>query len=434
VKVKILLRLKVANAQGKEHVRCEVKQTADGIGIIRFVGEFNWWSTNSADQFRTAIDTLKANGVTQLRAYINSPGGSVFEANEIYNLLVAFNKEDDRYLDIGALCCSAATTVAGAFPVKNTRAYQNATVMMHNPTTYIDGEEKDLESGATLLKNLKQGYVKRWSKRMGISESMLSKKMDSTWWFSQEELTKYNIVSSFIDGDDVVPEDTKQVFNKFQVQNIPAVLNKLITEPVNIIEEDEPDNSTVTNFKLQMKNFIVLLMASMTAIKTYLTNENASEAEVVAALTRAFNEKDSKITELTADVTQKNTKITELENKIKDHTTQMIKALLDVAQNTEKKITADQRKVYEEQAGTLGYDGLSKILNAIPARTSVRNQIEIGSGKKNGTKEKEEEQERIEPEFSLNGRGERVYDGNKKSQQEVYARIVADQQKKATGK
>jgi len=176
-----------------------------------------------------------------------------------------------------------------------------------------------------------------------------------------------------------------------------------------------------------MKNFVTLLMASMTAIKTYLKNENASEAEVVAALTQAFGEKETKITELTNSLKVSEDKVKELNTQVENHNKQMIKARLDLAQNVEKKITAEQRKVYEEQAPTLGYDGLDKILNALPARTSVKLQLE--DPKNAGKKKEGEQEEREEPEYVEKENGARVYNSNKKNQGEVYARMVLAQAK-----
>jgi ATP-dependent Clp protease, protease subunit len=416
VKVKVLLRVKDA----KGNIRCEVKQNAD-TGILRIVGEIDWWK-NSSDNFRVALDTMKQSGITKLKAYVNSPGGSVHEANEIYNLIVAFCSEENRSLDIGAMCASAATTIAGAFPQKNTRAYQNVTWMMHNCQIGVYGEKKDLISYAKLLENLENTYRKNWAKRMGISETFLKNKMDETWWLTAEELIKYNIASSIIDDNDSVPTDTRQVLNKLDVKEFPSVLNKVLPPE----EEKKPEPVTKTN---TMKNLILLLMASMGAfVKNYLSGkEDATEAEMVAALTKAWNDKDNKITELTNSITAKDTEITTLKAQVKKHNEDMIKALLDVAEKTEKKITAEARKVYEEQAPILGFDGLSKILAAIPARKSVKDSLENGNtNPAAGGKGKDDERE--EPQFTKDENGGRVYD-KPSNQQAVLQRMMIEQSK-----
>lgn len=416
MKVKVLLRVKDA----KGNVRCEVKQSAD-TGVLRIVGEIDWWN-NSAESFRAALDTLKQNGISKLKAYINSPGGSVWEANEIYNLIIAFCPEDNRSADLGAMCASAATTIAGAFPQKNTRAFRNITWMMHNHRVGIEGEQRDLLSYANLLGNMDSNYRKRWATRMNISETVLKNKMDTTWWLTADELKTYHVISSIIDEEDVVPADTRNVFNKLEIKEIPAVLNKVLPPA-----ENNPEPKPIEN---KMKNFILLLMASLPSLKNLLPSaENSNEADMVAALSKAFNEKDSKITELTNSVTAKDAEIKKLNDQVKKHNDDMIKALLDVAQNVEKKITAETRKIYEEQAPVLGYDGLSKILNAIPARKPVKDTIENNGG--NSRKEKDDERE--EPTFNEGQGGARIYnkDANQKA---TLHRLMVEQSKAAASK
>ena len=165
-----------------------------------------------------------------MKAYINSPGGSSWEANEIYNLIIENFIQENRSLDIGALCASAATTIASAFPKANTRAFKNVVWMMHNHRIIIEGEERDLTSSAGLLKNLDDNYRKRWAQRMNVSEEFLKTKMDSTWWLTSEELLTHNIISSFVDKDDTeLAPDTQNLFNRFGVK-IPEALNKKLND------------------------------------------------------------------------------------------------------------------------------------------------------------------------------------------------------------
>lgn len=415
-KVKVLLRVKDA----KGNIRCEVKQSAD-TGVLRIVGEIDWWN-NSAESFRAALDSLKQSGIVKLKAYINSPGGSVWEANEIYNLIIAFCPEDNRSVDLGAMCASAATTIAGAFPQKNTRAFRNITWMMHNHRVGIEGEQRDLLSYANLLGNMDNSYRKRWATRMNISETVLKNKMDATWWLTADELLSYNVISAIIEQEDAVPADTRNVFNKLEIKELPAVLNKALPPA------EEPNPEPV-NLETKMKNFVLLFMAAMGgALNSYFPKkaEDATEAEMVAGLTKAFADKDSKITELTNSVSAKDAEIKNLKDQVKKHTDEMIKALLDVAQNVEKKITAETRKIYEEQAPVLGYDGLSKILNAIPARTSLKNTIESGGGNPPAGGNKDEKRE--EPVFAEGPGGSRVYTGAG-DQKAVLHRMMVEQSK-----
>jgi ATP-dependent protease ClpP protease subunit len=421
MKVKVLLRVKV-----KDQIRCEIKQSSD-TGLLRIEGGIDWWNNNAA-QFRTALESLRQAGITKINLYLNSPGGSVYEANEIYNQLNAW--EGQKTLTIGALCCSAATIIALAFKKEDTEGYNNLSYMAHEPRLSImDATETDLYSSATLLANTKKVYVKLMAARTGLTESAFTKKMLATWWLTADDCLQYNLIGKIKDGVASVPVDAAAVFNQYKFENVPDVLNSLITPPEEEeVNEEEEQEEKISQDKtiFNMKQFILLLMASIAGIKTYITNENASEADVVAALTKAFGEKDSKITELTNQLKTEKDSVVELKAKIEDHNKQMIKALLDVAQNTEKKITAEQRKVYEEQAPALGYDGLSKILASLQPRTSVKDVLNNKAEKPKNTENDEQEEEREEPKFTIGENGARIYNSaaGKTQKDLVYASMA----------
>jgi ATP-dependent protease ClpP protease subunit len=430
VKVKVLLRVKVKDATGAEHLRCEVKQSAD-TAIIRIEGFIDWWVNNSA-KFRAAIDALKNAGIKKLELYVNSGGGSVSEAFEIANILRTWT--DDKTLTLGALCASAATYLILPFDKKHVKSYRNITAMMHNPQALIEGEEKDLLSGAKLLANTKKIIIKEFAARMGLTDTQLSNKMDATWWMTYQDLVDYNLVGSSVEGNDELPKDTAKVFNQMKYENVPVVLNKALgIELLNIEEEDtDPsgESGKGTNpLKTTMKNLIQLLMVSMTALKAHLTDENANEAQLVAALNKVFTEKENKITELTESLKTEQDKVKNLNTQVENHNAAMIKARLDIAQNNEKKITADQRKVYEDQVKNkkLDFEGLDAILNAIPARVTLKQQLENNAGGGKGAG-KEKDEEREQPEFVETNEG-RLYNkaGN---QRDILNRMIAEQSKK----
>jgi ATP-dependent Clp protease protease subunit len=428
VKRKIILRVIHKDPKnGAEHVRCTVKQSAEA-GTIRIEGGIDWWANNSA-QFRAAIDALKSAGVKTLDVYLNSPGGSVYEANEIANILDSWTGE--KTLTLGALCCSAATNLILPFEKKNVKAYSNITAMMHNPTISIfDAEEKDLVSNAKLLANTKKTYIKKMSVRTGLSETQLSNKLDQTWWMTYQDLVDNNLVGGKVEKEDALPADTANVFNACKYENVPVMLNKALG--VELLNEDEDldtddgksDSGNKTLLKTTMKNLLSLLMVSVLALKNKLT-ETATEAEVVAAITNAFNEKETEITTLKQSLKDEQEKVKTLNTQVENHNTQMITALLDVAEKTEKKITPDQRKVFNEQAKTLGFDGLQKIINAIPARTSIKNALENG-GEGKGKKAENQTEDRVDPEFVETADG-RLYNKAGNQRDALQRAIVAQQ-------
>ncbi len=61
----------------------QIKNKA-GKAFIQIIGEISFWK-NSSEKFTSAIDGLINAGVEDVELYINSTGGSMFEAYEIAN-------------------------------------------------------------------------------------------------------------------------------------------------------------------------------------------------------------------------------------------------------------------------------------------------------------------------------------------------------------
>lgn len=200
---------------GKDgNFRCQLQQSNNNTASLKITGEIDWFQ-NNAESIRNVINEMKVSGVDTLHAYINSPGGLAVEANEIYNIIKSNFVENNRHLTIGALCASAATMIASAFPKKNTKGHKNTVFMMHNHSVLVYGEERDLISSASLLKKLDENYRSIWSARMGVTDEFLKSKMESEWWLLGNELVQYNVIGSFIDKEDTeIVASSQHVLNK----------------------------------------------------------------------------------------------------------------------------------------------------------------------------------------------------------------------------
>lgn len=373
--LKLLAQIKV-----KDQTRCEIKASAD-TAEIKIIGEISWWKNNS-EEFTRQMEAIKAAGITKLKCYINSGGGSVWDANEIYNQLFAFEGEKD--LEIGAICASAATIPAMAFEKERTTGASNMAYMIHNPRTNVfDAEEKDLETGIQLLKNTKETISKLYQKRTGMSKTAIANKMSATWWMTAEMAKENGFIGKIKGESDALPEDTGDVFNRYKFDNVPSVLNTALNTPP--VAETPKENET---FTITMKDFLTLLLATVTGLTNFI-KADASNADIVAGLSKAFADKDSQILNLTNSEKTLKEKITKLEADAKTQADLMIKNALDAAE-TSKKITKDQRAEFEKQAEKIGLDGLTAILNTLTPRASVKDALQNdGKGKKDEGKKDE---------------------------------------------
>lgn len=109
------------------------KVTNAGVGELHIygaIGDF-WGEGVTAASVKAQLDALK--GASRLNIFINSPGGSVFEADAIYSQLSRFPGEKVAYID--GLAASAASYIALAADRVVTAPH--AKWLIHNASTMV---------------------------------------------------------------------------------------------------------------------------------------------------------------------------------------------------------------------------------------------------------------------------------------------------------
>ena len=106
---------------------------------VRITGHIGW--ETDSENFRKQVDDIIASGITEADIYINSPGGSVFDANEIVNILSRFTVKNCTG---GALVASAASYIACA--CDTFEMPENGMLMIHRPSGYAGGKIEDFQS------------------------------------------------------------------------------------------------------------------------------------------------------------------------------------------------------------------------------------------------------------------------------------------------
>lgn len=142
---------------------------------------------------------LRDLGGKDLTLRINSPGGDVFQAQAIYNLLRAYTGKIHCHID--GICASAATLVASA--ADDVIMPANALYMIHNPMMcfgYQTLTRDDLAKCIEQMDKTKDTLLNVYSDRCGdsLTRDEIARMMDAeTWMTAQEALD-----NGFVDGVD----------------------------------------------------------------------------------------------------------------------------------------------------------------------------------------------------------------------------------------
>lgn len=131
-----------------------------------------------------------------IKLYINSPGGSVYDGLAIYDTM-NFIKPDVQTIGIGLQASMGAFLLsAGA---KGKRAVlPNARVMIHQPSSGTRGKITDQEIDLREGLLLKEKLAKILSKNTDQDFEKLKNDMERDYWMSAEEAVKYGLVDKII--------------------------------------------------------------------------------------------------------------------------------------------------------------------------------------------------------------------------------------------
>lgn len=168
----------------------------------------------SANEFRTALNGL---GGKDLLLRINSPGGSVFQAQAMYNLLKAYSGRIRCHID--GICASAATLVACA--ADEIVMPSNALFMIHNPMIYPAGEamtRADLETYLSMLDTIKTTLVNVYAAKCGgaLSRDEIEQMMDEETWMTADDAK----ANGFVDAIDDYGVDASMHSGVLVVNNV----------------------------------------------------------------------------------------------------------------------------------------------------------------------------------------------------------------------
>lgn len=150
--------------------------------IFAAIGDWEELGEVSAKQFATELSKLPSS-VKRLDIHINSPGGSVFEAQAIYSRLADHRSEKIVYVD--GLAASAASIVAMVGHKIYIRA--NANMMIHLPSGFAIGNADDMRTVASALDSVTESMINVYAKRSGLEREELRSLMAAETWFSPQQ-------------------------------------------------------------------------------------------------------------------------------------------------------------------------------------------------------------------------------------------------------
>lgn len=171
--------------------------------------------------FKDELDLCQGN----ITVWINSPGGDVFAAAQIYNILMDY--KGDVTVKIDGLAASAASVIAMA----GTEVLMSpvAMMMIHNPMTVAIGDTQEMHKAIEMLSEVKESIINAYEIKSGLSRSKLARLMDGESWFNAKKAIELGFADKMLFHDNKEPNDEELeavMFSRTAVTN--SLLLKLI--------------------------------------------------------------------------------------------------------------------------------------------------------------------------------------------------------------
>ena len=127
-----------------------------------------------------------------IKLYINSPGGSVYDALAIYDTM-QYVKNDIQTVGIGVQASAAAFLLSSGTKGKRS-LLQHATVMIHQPSSGTRGKVTDQEIDLREALRVKKLLEEIMVKNTGQKADKIHHDMERDFWMTSDEAKKYGII------------------------------------------------------------------------------------------------------------------------------------------------------------------------------------------------------------------------------------------------
>lgn len=145
---------------------------------------------------RSVADALAKGNGERAEVEINSGGGEIFAASEIYTALR--NYAGGVHIRIVGLAASAASIIAMAGESEMT---PTGMMMIHNVQSSADGDYRQMEHTAGVLRDANHAIISAYVAKTGRPEAEIAAMMDAETWVTADRAVELGLVDRVMQPD-----------------------------------------------------------------------------------------------------------------------------------------------------------------------------------------------------------------------------------------
>ena len=216
------------------------------------IAEDSWFG----DEVTPAIfrdELMKCDG--DITVWINSPGGDVFAAAQIYNMLMDY--KGNVTVRIDGIAASAATMVAMA----GTTVEMSPVGMfvIHNPSTAVIGNTKEMQAAIQMLDEVKENIINAYELKTSLPRQQLSDLMDAESWMNAKKAVELGFADKilFANEDEEKANATVEamLFSRRAITN--SLIDKIKAQSQKFVKTTVPDNRVSADALMSRLNLII---------------------------------------------------------------------------------------------------------------------------------------------------------------------------------
>ena len=173
-----------------------------GGRVLRLEGPIDeesfWGDEVTPKAFREELEADSGD----ITVWINSPGGNVFAAAEIYTMLRDY--QGTVTVKIDAIAASAASVIAMAG--NKVLMSPVAMLMIHDPSTIAMGNARDMEKAISTLNEVKESIINAYAFKTGLTHSRIAKLMENETWMNAKKAVELGFADEIL-FEAVEPEE-----------------------------------------------------------------------------------------------------------------------------------------------------------------------------------------------------------------------------------
>ena len=178
-------------------------------------------------------------GEGNITVWINSPGGDVFAAAQIYNMLMDY--KGNVTVRIDGLAASAASVIAMAGTTVEMSPV--GMLMVHNPSTAVIGNTKEMQAAIQMLDEVKESILNAYELKTGQPRQSLSDLMDAESWMNAKKAVELGFVDKILFANEDVEKQSEGVeamlFSQRAVTN--SLIDKIKAQSLKFVKAAKPE-------------------------------------------------------------------------------------------------------------------------------------------------------------------------------------------------